>query len=165
MAGRAPPARIGGMFNPKTDLVSHFLAARAAELAADAAHPGAWEGAKQALDALHGTDPDLAAAVEARDLPALRGILDQWTSGKRPPHEHDRDLLKRAMRAFRKRLGVTVLDAESTVGGGPMSGGRSSDIAGITPPRDYPREIWLELARQGRLRNAGQGVFELGRGG
>jgi len=153
------------MFNPRSELLAHFLAARAAELEADPARDGPWSEAAQALGLLHDLDADLVAAVEAKDAAALRTILEEWASGKRRPPEHDRDLLKRAMRAFRKRLGVTLLDAESTVGGGPMSGGRSSDISGITPPRDYPREIWLELARQGRLVNAGQGVFELGRGG
>jgi hypothetical protein len=152
------------VFDPRTGLLSHYLAARAAEIAADPANDGAWSAAKEALAPARNDDADLAAAVEARDAAALKGILDAWSAGKRPLPEHDRDLLKRAMRAFRKRLGVTLLDAESTVGGGPMSGGRSSDIAGVTPPREYPREIWLELARQGRLRNAGQGVFELPRG-
>jgi hypothetical protein len=152
------------MFDPRTQLLSHFLAARAAEAAADAANPEPWSAAKQALGLIRDVDPDLAAAVEARDPALLRAVLDQWSAGKRPLVEHDRDLLKRAMRAFRKRLGVTLLDAESSVGGGPMSGGRSSDISGVTPPRDYPREIWLELARQGRLVNAGQGVFELPHG-
>ena|SRR5688572_6450120 len=152
------------MFNPKTELLSHFLAARAAEAAADPAAAAPWEAAAAALGVVRDVEPDLAAAVAAKDAAALRGILDAWTSGKRPLVEHDRDLLKRAMRAFRKRLGVTQLDDESTVGGGPMSGGRASGISGVSPPRDYPREIWLELARQGRLVNAGQGVFELGRG-
>lgn len=152
------------MFNPRTELLSHFLAARAAEIAAGAAAEEAWSAAGQALAGLKDVDADLAAAVAARDPAALKVVLDQWTSGKRPLIEHDRDLLKRAMRAFRKRLGVTLLDAESSVGGGPMSGGRSSDIAGVSPPRDYPREIWLELARQGRLVNAGQNVFELPHG-
>ena len=149
------------MFNPQAELLSHFLAARAAEVAADAANAEAWLAASQALGTLRDVDPNLAAAVGARDRALLQAILDQWASGKRPLPEHDRDLLKRAMRAFRKRLGVTLLDAESSVGGGPMSGGRSSDISGVTPPGIYPRAIWLELARQGRLVNAGQGVFEL----
>jgi hypothetical protein len=149
------------MFNPKSELLVHFLAARAAAIPLD---PAAWAETEGVLGTLSGVEPDLAAAVAARDLALLRGILDQWSSGKRPFPEHDRDLLKRAMRAFRKRLGVTQLDDESTVGGGPMSGGRASGISGVSPPRDYPREIWLELARQGRLVNAGQGVFELGRG-
>lgn len=153
------------MFNPRAELLVHYLKGRAASLDADPAAEGPWTGAQQALSVLHDVDADLAAVVAARDLPGLRAILEAWAAGTRPPPEHDRDLLKRAMRAFRKRLGVTVLDAESSVGGGPMSGGRSSDISGVTPPREYPREIWLELARQGRLRNAGQGVFELPRGG
>ena len=152
------------MFDPKAQLLCHFLAARAAEIAADPAAAGPWDSAKQALASQREIDPDLVAAVEAKDAATLRAVLDQWTAKTRPLPEHDRDLLKRAMRAFRKRLGVTVLDAESSTGGGPLSGGKSTDISGITPPRDYPREIWLELARQGRLVNAGQGVFELGRG-
>ena len=152
------------MFNPQAELLSHFLAARAAEVAADAANAEAWLAASQALGTLKDVDPDLAAAVGARDRALLQAILDQWASGKRPLPEHDRDLLKRAMRAFRKRLGVTQLDDESTVGVGPMSGGRSSGISGVSPPAMYPRAVWLELARQGRLVNAGQGVFELGRG-
>ncbi len=152
------------MFNPQADLLSHFLAARAAEVAADAANVEAWSAANQALGTLRDVEPDLAAAVEARDPALLQAILDHWASGKRPLPGHDREILKKAMRAFRKRLRVTLLDAESSVGGGPLSGGRSTDIAGITPPRDYPREIWLELARQGRLVNAGQGVFELAPG-
>jgi len=153
------------MFSPPTELLVHFLGARAAEVAANPADDAPWAAAAHALGLVKGVEPDLAAAVAAKDAAGLRGILDAWTSGKRPFPEHDRDLLKRAMRAFRKRLGVTQLDDESTVGGGPMSGGRASGISGVAPPRDYPREIWLELARQGRLVNAGQGVFELGRGG
>ena len=37
-------------------------------------------------------------------------------------------VLKQAMKAFKKRLKLTRLDAESTLGGGPFSGGRSSGI-------------------------------------
>jgi hypothetical protein len=153
------------MFDPKTELLSHFLAARAAEIEAGTAPDAAWESARQAVGGLADPDADLVAAVGARDTGALRTVLAAWSAGTRPLCVHDRDLLKRAMRAFRKRLGVTRLDDESTVGGGPTSGGRSSGIAGITAPREYPRAVWLELARQGRLVNAGQGVFELPRGG
>jgi hypothetical protein len=149
------------MFDPQTELLTHFLAARAAEVAADAANEGAWSAAAEALGKVRDVEPDLAAAVAAKDPALLKAILDGWASGRRPVPEHDRDLLKRAMRAFRKRLRLTLLDADSGIGGGPMSGGRSSDISGVTAPGVYPRAIWLELARQGRLINAGQGVFEL----
>ena len=143
------------MFDPRSQLLCHFLATCTAEAAAD------WDAAKQALSAEKQPDADLAAAVESRDAAALKGILDAWTAGKRPLPEHDRDLLKRAVRAFRKRLRVTLLDDESGAGRNPVSSGRSSGILGVSPPRDFPREIWLELARQGRLVNRGQNIFEL----
>ncbi|MAB77840.1 MAG: hypothetical protein CMJ89_00680 [Planctomycetes bacterium] len=69
------------------------------------------------------------------------------------------------MKAYRKRLKLTLLDAESAVGGGPMSGGRTSDIVGITPPDHYPREVWDELVVLGRLVDARYGMYELPPGG
>ncbi|MCP3920929.1 MAG: hypothetical protein GY711_35825 [bacterium] len=75
--------------------------------------------------------------------------------------EHDRGVLKRALKAFRKSLKVTLLADESTLGGSAMSGGRKSTIVGIRPPERYPRETWDELVRQGRLKYAGHGTYEL----
>jgi len=69
--------------------------------------------------------------------------------------------LKAAMKAFKKRLKLTCLDDQSQIGGGPMSSGRASSIVGITPPDQYPDEVWEELARQGKLRRAGSGMYEL----
>jgi hypothetical protein len=69
--------------------------------------------------------------------------------------------LKAALKAFKKRLKLTCLDDQSRIGVGPMSSGRSSGIVAITPPDQYPAEIWEELVRQGRLRRAGSGMYEL----
>ena len=69
--------------------------------------------------------------------------------------------LKRALKAFKKRLKLTRLDAESKFGVGPMSSGTRSGIVGITPPDQYPRAIWEELVKQGKLRNDGQGMYSL----
>jgi hypothetical protein len=80
------------------------------------------------------------------------------------PEGPTREQLKRAMKAFRKRMKLMRLDDESRVGGGPMSGGRSSGIAAITPPNQYPTEVWEELARQGRLKYSGNGMYEIGSG-
>ena len=91
----------------------------------------------------------------------LRSILEQWFCGKRYLLEHDRGVLKRAMKAYRKSLKVTVLAAESTLGGGPMSSGLKSTIVGIRPPDRYPSSVWMELVRQGRLLDAKQGLYEL----
>ena len=72
--------------------------------------------------------------------------------------------LKRALKAYRKRLKITRLDAESSVGGGPLSGGRASGIVAIRPPNQFPQEVWDRLVEEGKLRSVGHGLYELGEG-
>ncbi len=69
--------------------------------------------------------------------------------------------LKLALKAFRKRLKVTRLDDESRLGYGAMTGGGKSGVTAISPPNQYPHEIWQELVKQGKLKYAGQGLYEL----
>ena len=69
--------------------------------------------------------------------------------------------VKRAMKAFKKRLKLTRADDESRLGYGPMSAGGGSSIVAITPPNQYPKAVWEELVRQGKLKSAGQGTYEL----
>jgi hypothetical protein len=71
------------------------------------------------------------------------------------------EILKGAMKAFKKRLKVIRLDDESALRGGHTTSGRSSAIVAITPPNDFPPEVWEELARQGKLKKAGRGTYEL----
>jgi hypothetical protein len=42
-----------------------------------------------------------------------------------------------------------------------MSSGRQSGIVGITPPNLYPREVWDELVRVGRLKKTRDGLYEM----
>lgn len=70
------------------------------------------------------------------------------------------DQLKHALKAFKKRLKFTRLDHESKMGYGPTTTGRSP-IVGIMPPNQFPQAIWDELARQGKIKHVGQGVYEL----
>ena len=69
------------------------------------------------------------------------------------------ETLKAALKAFKKRLKLTQLDFDSRIGRGPMSSGSASRIAGITPPNQYPREVWEELVKQGKLKHAGHGMY------
>ncbi len=71
------------------------------------------------------------------------------------------EVLKRALKAFKKRLKLTQLDCESSLGVGPLSGGRPSGIVAITPPNQYPRHVWDAMVEQGRLKKAGPGQYEL----
>jgi hypothetical protein len=77
-------------------------------------------------------------------------------SGSPTPEE-----LRNALKAFKKRLKLSRLDDESSLGRGPLSGGKSSGIVAITPPHQYPRAVWDQLVAQGRLKYAGQGMYQL----
>lgn len=70
------------------------------------------------------------------------------------------EILKKAYNAFKKRLKLQRLDDNSSLGRGPFSGGEKG-LTAISPPNQYPREVWDELCRQGKLRSAGQGMYEM----
>src|SRR6476469_11227451 len=72
----------------------------------------------------------------------------------------DPALLKTAYNAFKKRWKLTRLDYESRIGKSPLSGS-SSSIVGITAPKEYPKTVWEELARQGRIKRAGSGLYSM----
>ena len=57
--------------------------------------------------------------------------------------------LKRALKAFKKRLKLMRLDDESGLSRG---GGKKTGITGITPPAGHPPGIWDELVAQGKLK-------------
>ncbi len=71
------------------------------------------------------------------------------------------DYLKKAFKTFKKRLRLTRLDAESTLGTSALSGGRKSGIIAIRPPNNFPQEVWDKLVEMGKLRTEGMGLYEL----
>ena len=82
-------------------------------------------------------------------------------AGGQPAAAPSAETLKAAFKAFKKRLKLTQLDFESRIGRSPMSSGGSSKIAGIVAPNQYPREVWEELVKQGKLKHAGHGMYSL----
>lgn len=76
------------------------------------------------------------------------------------PAAIDPEKLKAAFTAFKKRLKLTKLDDESRLGGGrPTTTGKASSVVGIVPPREFPKEVWQELARQGKIKDTGSGFY------
>ncbi len=71
------------------------------------------------------------------------------------------DEMKKALKAFKKRLKLTRLDEESKLGHGPMSSGGREKVMSIQPPTGFGREIWEELAEKGFLKRDGVGFYEL----
>jgi hypothetical protein len=70
-------------------------------------------------------------------------------------------VLKSAYNAFKKRWKLTRLDYDSRIGRGPLSSGQKSAIVGIAAPKDFPRAVWEELVKQGRLKHAGSGLYAM----
>lgn len=79
-----------------------------------------------------------------------------------PGEELSPEALRRAMKAFKKRLKLTALDEDSRLGKGACSGG-AMGICAIQPPNQYPQAVWDQLCREGKLRNIGHGLYELPR--
>ena len=76
------------------------------------------------------------------------------------PDAPDKEQLKQAFKAFRKRLKLTQLDEDSRLSRSPLSSDKARILA-IAPPNQFPQEVWDELVRQGKLKKAGYGTYEL----
>jgi len=79
-----------------------------------------------------------------------------------PSEDLSPENLKRALKAFKKRLKLTALDEDSRLGKGAFSGGPQG-VCAIQPPNQFPVEVWDQLCRQGKLRKSGHGLYELPR--
>jgi hypothetical protein len=76
----------------------------------------------------------------------------------------DKEELKKAMKAFKKRLKLMKRDDESGIGrGGAMpTKGESSGIVAIVPPDGFKPEVWAALVAAGRLKKTpGRTTYEL----
>ena len=107
--------------------------------------------------------------VTARDL-AQAALLLRWLKGEEVVVEVpvtpevqkvDADVMRAAMKAFRKRLKFARLDAESRLGVRPTTTGKRAEIDAIIAPSDYPRSVWEALVGAGRLRREGGGFYAL----
>ncbi len=77
------------------------------------------------------------------------------------PAEISKETLKAAFKAFKKRLKLMRLDAESNLNFRPTSAGKSSEIVAITPPDQYPAAVWNELVKAGKLKVDRHGMYEI----
>lgn len=69
--------------------------------------------------------------------------------------------LRKALKAFKKRLKSTQLDDDSRLGHSPLSGSGKQKIVSMQPPAGFGKEIWEELADKGYLKRDGIGFYEL----
>ena len=69
--------------------------------------------------------------------------------------------LKRAMKAFKKRLKLTRLDDESGLGHGSADKSRGAGIVAVRPPDSYPQAVWDKLVELGKLKKAEAGLYQI----
>ena len=69
--------------------------------------------------------------------------------------------LKRALKAFRRKLKNFRRDDESKLGSKYVTSGKTSGISAIEPPKEFPPAVWQKLAESGRLKRSGGGTYEL----
>jgi hypothetical protein len=68
--------------------------------------------------------------------------------------------LRKALKAFKKRMKLTQLEEDSRLGHSPLTGSKTT-ILSIQPPAGFGKEIWEELADKGYLTRDGVGFFAL----
>ena len=103
--------------------------------------------------------------VGMRDVAGLRAFLDQLTvpAPAEPATAIDPEILRQALRAFKRRVQFTQLDEESQINRhNPLSKGEDRKPSrAITAPVEFPDEVWQELVRQGKLIYLSHGFYEL----
>ena len=121
-----------------------------------------WAAAEADLEAADAEeDADIALPILDRSLSELKNLIAAWDAGKRSLPPWDREILKRGLKAFRKRLKLARLDDESSSGRNPLSKGDTSSITGVKAPEQVPQEVWDTLIAQGKLRAGEYGMLEL----
>ncbi len=101
--------------------------------------------------------------VGMRDMAGLAEMIEQLRAPAPIDTEDvpDPEICKKALRAFRKRLSLTVLDEQSKLGRSPLTKGSSKGLEAVVPPSEWPDAVWQELVRQGKLRYITQGLYAL----
>lgn len=111
---------------------------------------------------------DIAAVVMRRDtsgldvlIARLRGQVTKAPAKPTIDESIEEQVLRDAMKAFRKRLKLTKLDHESKLGRSPLSTGRGADFESILPPHQFPQAVWETLTARGELTSTGRGFYML----
>ena len=109
-----------------------------------------------------------AEAVSRQNIDALDAIVFRLEHPSAPApapaaEEIDPELMRAAMKAYRKRLKLMRLNDESKLTR-RLSSGRTSEIDAIIPPTEYRRAVWEALVRAGELESVGEGFYALAKG-
>ena len=157
---------------PPAALLDEIAAKASAIAASDAASAGPLWGPLHKLLLKAKVDPQVILGLVANRESGRLEPLVRFLRGEEvavevappkltPPPGVDLETQRSAMKAFRRRLRLARLDAESRLGVGPLSGGKRHEIDAIVPPREFPVAVWEALVSAGRLRREGGGFYAL----
>ena len=136
----------------------------------DGAEPATWGRTQKLLLSIKADPSETARAVMGRDLPTLDHLLATLQGHETdplPPEEEEtlpefpEEELRKAMKAFRKRLKLTKLDHESKLGHSPLTSGKDAAFDSILPPNEFDEDIWRVLVKRGSLEELGYGFYRL----
>ena len=126
--------------------------------------PGTVKRPHKGAAPLDGSEIKAANARSLADQPGGHRTIAQMRDEAAAAAGYDsleEDNLKRALKAFRRKLKTIRRDDESKLGSKYVTSGRGSQISAVTPPKEYPMAVWNKLVELGRLKKGGQGTFEL----
>lgn len=95
--------------------------------------------------------------------PGVERLQRRSASGRAPGRSRvaTEEELKLALKAIRRKMRHLIVEDEARGGGKFGLGGRKSTITGITPPHEFPLEVWEELVKRGKLKKEPQGLYSL----
>ena len=158
-----------GYTPPPVDQESLLNEAKALVLEMESDEPGPRWGELQRLLVKAKADPnDVAGAIAGRNLSVvehlikvLQGLEEAEEKVEVTLPEFAPDLLRDAMKAFRKRFKLMSLDHESKLGRSPLSTGKSAAFDSILPPEKFPSDVWRVLVAKGELESTGRGFYKI----
>ncbi|MBB6428875.1 hypothetical protein [Algisphaera agarilytica] len=129
-----------------------------------ASAPGTVKRPHKGATPLDGSEIKAMGARSVADQPGGGRTIGQMrdeAAAKAGYDSLEEENLKRALKAFRRKLKTIRRDDESKLGSKYVTSGRGSQISAVTPPKEYPMAVWIKLVELGRLKKGGQGTFEL----
>lgn len=124
-----------------------------------------WKQAYALLKKTPAAGNHLDNVVARRDVEELTRAIGELRGSAAasavPAAEVDIEILRAALKAFKRRLKFSRLDDESRIDPrDPTTKGDTAQISAIEAPREWESEVWAELVRRGVLKRSGPGMYE-----
>ena len=157
----------GGYKPPAIDVEAILTEAEALLPVLESGNGPEWGEVQRLLNKAKCAPAEIASAVISRDPAAIVALIaairnpNAIAPEPMPVETPDiaPEILREAMKAFRKRMKLTKLDHESKLGRSPLTSGKDASFDSILPPHQFSAEVWAVLVAQGELVSSGKGFY------